>query len=91
MTDPDVSEPGGDIDTQPRRKTLLDVSRERRRQPRGETSSVGNTLLRAAVVFLCSVNAVTWEVYTEAPVMAALWAIVAIGFVSWMIYDARHR
>jgi hypothetical protein len=91
MADPELSEPGDSVARGPRTKTLLDVSRERRHQPRGEASSVGNTLLRVAVVFLCSINAVTWEVYTEAPVMAALWAIIAVGFVIWMIYDARHR
>lgn len=89
MTDPDSD---GDIETTgPRSKTLLDVSRERRRQPRGDTSSLSNALLRVAVVFLCSVNAVMWEVYTEAPFMATLWAAIAVGFVIWMIYDARHR
>ena len=89
MTDPD-----SDVDIEasgPRTKTLLEVSRERRRQPRGEASSLGNALLKIAVVFLCSVNAVMWEVYTEAPVMATLWAAIALGFVIWMIYDARHR
>jgi membrane protein YdbS with pleckstrin-like domain len=89
MTDPDSD---GDIEERgPRTKSLLDISRERRRQPRGDTSSLSNALLRAAVVLLCSVNAVMWEVYTEAPVMATLWAAVAVGFVIWMIYDARHR
>ena len=89
MTDPDSE---GDIEArEPRTKTLLDVSRERRRQPRGDTSTLSNALLRVAVVFLCSVNAVMWEVYTEAPVMATLWAVTAVGVVIWMIYDARHR
>lgn len=89
MTDPDSD---GDIEARgPRTKTLLDVSRERRRQPRGEAASLGNALLRVAVVFLCSVNAVMWEVYTEAPVMATLWGAIAVSFVVWMIYDARHR
>jgi hypothetical protein len=91
MTDPDLSEPGDSAARGPRTKTLLDVSRQRRYQPRGETSSLGNNLLRAAVVLLCSINAVMWEVYTEAPIMAALWGIIAIGFVIWMIHDARHR
>jgi len=91
MADPELSEPGDSAARGPRTKTLLDVSRGRRHQPRGEASNLSNTLLRVAVVFLCSVNAVMWEVYTEAPVMAALWAIIAVGVVIWMIYDARHR
>ena len=91
MTDPELSEPGDSAARGPRTKTLLDVSRERRHQPRGETSILGNNLLRVAVVFLCSINAVMWEVYTEAPVMAGLWGIIAIGFVIWMIRDARYR
>ena len=90
MADPELSEPGDSVARGPRTKTLLDVSRERRHQPRGEASNLSNTLLRAAVVFLCSVNAVMWEVYTESTFMAIVWAAIVVGFIGWMIYDKAH-
>ena len=40
---------------------------------------------------LSSVNAVMWEVYTEARVMGAIWAIIAIGVAIWIKRDATHR
>ena len=52
---------------------------------------VGNVLTKFAVVFLSSINAVLWEVYTEAPVMAAVWAAIAVWFIIWIIRDARNR
>ena len=54
-------------------------------------TEVGNVLTRFAVVLLSSINAVLWEVYTEAPVMAAVWAGIAVWFVIWMVRDARNR
>ena len=50
---------------------------------------VGTRLLKLAVVLLSSVNAVLWEVYTEAPVMAALWVGIGVSFVYWIIDDIR--
>jgi hypothetical protein len=66
----------------------------RQRQPRGDiggAANVGTTLTRMAVVLLSSVNAVMWDVYTESPVMAGIWLAIAIGFLGWMLYDARNR
>ena len=54
-------------------------------------AEVGNVLTRFAVVLLSSINAVLWEVYTEAPVMAAVWAAIAVWFIIWIIRDARNR
>jgi hypothetical protein len=65
-----------------------------RRPPRGDSlgpSSYGNTLLRIAVILLCTINAVMWEVYTESTFMALVWAAIVVGFVGWMIYDKSHR
>jgi hypothetical protein len=42
-------------------------------------------------VLLSSVNAVMWEVYTESRFMAAVWAIIAIGFAVWMKRDVARR
>jgi hypothetical protein len=64
----------------------------RTRQPRGDlggASTVGTTLTRLAVVLLSTVNAIMWEVYTESPVMAGIWAAIAIGFLVWIVYDSR--
>jgi membrane protein YdbS with pleckstrin-like domain len=52
--------------------------------------SVGNRLLKVAVVILCSINAVMWEFYTESTVMAALWAAIAVAFVIWIADDVRR-
>jgi hypothetical protein len=51
---------------------------------------MGDRLLKVAVVILCSINAAMWELYTEAPFMAALWAATAIGFVIWIAKDIRR-
>jgi len=42
------------------------------------------------VVLLSTVNTVMWEVYTQAPLMASLWAAIAISFVGWMIYERQR-
>jgi len=42
-------------------------------------------------VLLSSVNAVMWEVYTESRLMAAVWAMIAIGFAVWIKRDAARR
>ena len=54
-------------------------------------AEVSNALTKFAVVLLSSINAVLWEVYTEAPVMAAIWAAIAVWFIVWMFRDARNR
>jgi len=54
-------------------------------------AEVSNALTKFAVVLLSSINAVLWEVYTEAPVMAAIWAAIAVWFIVWMVRDARNR
>jgi hypothetical protein len=77
----------------PRAKSLLDAPVLRRRQPRGDAGaagSIGTALTRLAVVLLSTVNAVMWEVYTQAPLMASLWAAIAISFVGWMIYERQR-
>jgi membrane protein YdbS with pleckstrin-like domain len=52
--------------------------------------SVGNRLLKVAVVILCSINAVMWEFYTESTVMAVLWAATAVAFTIWIADDVRR-
>jgi membrane protein YdbS with pleckstrin-like domain len=51
---------------------------------------MGNRLLKVAVVILCSINAAMWQLYTGAPIMAALWAATAIAFVFWIADDIRR-
>ena len=51
---------------------------------------MGDRLLKVAVVFLCSINAAMWELYTESTIMALLWAVNAIAFVVWIAKDI-HR
>ena len=57
----------------------------------GGAAAAGDLLTRFAVVLLSSVNAVMWEVYTESRFMAAVWAIIAIGFAVWMKRDVARR
>lgn len=52
--------------------------------------SVGNRLLKVAVVILCGINAVMWEFYTESTVMAGLWAATAVAFAIWIADDVRR-
>lgn len=51
---------------------------------------MGNRVLKLMVILLCSINAVMWEIYTEAPLMASLWAATAIGFGFWIVDDVRR-
>jgi membrane protein YdbS with pleckstrin-like domain len=51
---------------------------------------VGDRLLKVAVVLLCTINAAMWEFYTEATLMALLWAATAIAFVIWIAKDIRR-
>jgi len=51
---------------------------------------MGDRLLKVAVVILCSINAAMWELYTEAPVMAAIWAATAVAFVIWIAKDLKR-
>jgi hypothetical protein len=70
------------------------VFRPVHRQPRGDiggAETVGTTLTRLAVVLLSTVNAIMWEVYTESPVMAGIWLLIAVGFMVWILYDAHNR
>jgi len=50
----------------------------------------GTRLLKVAVVFLCSVNTVMWEYYTQSRMMAILWGAIAVGFVIWIVSDMRR-
>jgi len=52
--------------------------------------SMGDRLLKVAVVVLCTINAAMWEVYTESTVMAVLWAGVAVAFVIWIGKDMKR-
>ena len=88
------SEPSGDAPATQAPELQPHVAAAMR--PRGHRADVigagdvGNFLTRLAVVLLSSVNAVLWEVYTRAPVMAAIWAAIAIAFVVWMVRDAKR-
>jgi hypothetical protein len=51
---------------------------------------MGDRLLKVGVIILCGINAAMWELYTEAPLMASLWAGTALGFVVWIVKDMRR-
>ena len=57
---------------------------------RGSPGSVGDRLLKVAVVILCSINAAMWEFYTESTMMAIVWGAIAIAFVVWISKDIRR-
>ena len=55
-----------------------------------DAAELGDVMTRFAVVLLCSINAVMWWIYTEAPVIATMWAGVALAFVIWILKE-RNR
>ena len=60
------------------------------RSKRLTADEAGTRLLKMAVVFLCSVNTVMWEYYTQSRMMAIMWAAIAVGFVIWIVNDMRR-
>jgi len=60
------------------------------RSRRVDYDTFGNRLLKVAVVFLCTVNALMWEFYTESRMMAIVWAAIAVGFVVWIARDVKR-
>jgi len=87
-------EPSGDAaEEKPRPKSRPAVVRRpgSHRSDATSAADVGDVLLKFAVVLLSGINAVLWEVYTEAPVMAALWAGIAISFIVWIIREMHNR
>jgi hypothetical protein len=53
-------------------------------------SAIGNRLLKLMVIFLCCVNALMWEYYTQSRIMAILWGGIAVAFVMWIVDDIRR-
>jgi uncharacterized membrane protein YvlD (DUF360 family) len=51
---------------------------------------MGNRGLKLMVILLCSINAATWELYTESRFMAIMWAAIVVAFVIWLIDDVRR-
>ncbi|HVO89136.1 MAG TPA: hypothetical protein VMV45_11385 [Casimicrobiaceae bacterium] len=51
---------------------------------------MGNRALKLMVVLLCTINATLWYGYTEAPIVATLWAGTAVFFFGWIISDIRN-
>ena len=51
---------------------------------------MGNRVLKLMVILLCSINALTWELYTESRIMAILWAAIVVAFIIWIIDDMRR-
>jgi len=51
---------------------------------------MGNRVLKLMVILLCSINALTWWYYTEAPLMAMMWAGIVVAFIAWVIDDIRR-
>ena len=87
---PLASKPNEDEGARAPAKPTPDIAVLRRRQPRGDVggaAAVSNTLTRVAVVLLSSVNAVMWEVYTQSTFMAIVWALIAIAFAGWIVYE----
>lgn len=42
------------------------------------------------VILLSTINAAMWLLYTESPVMAGFWAVIAVGFFFWILDDVRR-
>ena len=51
---------------------------------------MGNRVLKLLVILLCSINALTWWLYTESTFMAIVWAGIVVAFVAWLIDDMRR-
>jgi hypothetical protein len=51
---------------------------------------MGNRALKLMVVLLCTINAAIWYTYTQAPIVATLWAATAVGFFGWIVSDIRN-
>ncbi|MEO8738699.1 MAG: hypothetical protein ABI537_03235 [Casimicrobiaceae bacterium] len=51
---------------------------------------MGNRVLKLMVILLCSINALTWELYTESRIMAIMWAAIVVAFIIWLIDDVRR-
>jgi len=51
---------------------------------------MGNRVLKLMVILLCSINAATWELYTESRIMAIMWAAIVVAFIIWIIDDMRR-
>ena len=51
---------------------------------------MGTRLLKVTVIFLCGVNTLMWELYTQSTIMALIWAAIAIAFVFWIADDIRR-
>ena len=60
------------------------------RPTRVDYDTLGNRLLKVAVVLLCTVNALMWEFYTESRMMAIVWTAIAVSFVVWIVRDMRR-
>ncbi len=52
---------------------------------------MGNRALKLMVILLCTINAATWELYTESTFMALLWGAVAVGFAYWIADDVARQ
>jgi len=86
----DLPEDAADEAPKPRPRFSFSRKRGGHRADTRDASELGDVLTRFAVVLLCSINAVMWWVYTEAPVVATMWAIIAIAFVIWIAKE-RNR
>lgn len=42
------------------------------------------------VILLSTINSAMWLLYTESPVMAAIWGAIAVGFFFWILDDMRR-
>ena len=51
---------------------------------------MGTRVLKLLVILLCSINALTWELYTESRIMALMWGAIVVAFIIWLIDDARR-
>jgi hypothetical protein len=86
----DLPEDAADEAQKPRRRFSFTIKPAAHRADTRDAAELGDVLTRFAVVLLCSINAVMWWVYTEAPVIATMWAIVAVAFVIWIVKE-RNR
>ena len=86
----DLPEDAFDEARKPRRHFSFTRKPADHRADTRDAAELSDVLTRFAVVLLCSINAVMWWIYTEAPVIATMWAIVAVAFAIWIVKESNR-
>jgi hypothetical protein len=86
----DLPEDAADQAPKPRTRLSFASRPARHRADTLDAGQVGDVMTRLAVVLLSSINAVMWWIYTEAPVIATMWAIIAVAFAIWIAKESSR-